>query len=365
LRQARIDAARGLIEESLALRLRAFGDPSREAAESLVALGGIARDRGEPEQAEAHFRRALAMIDATGADPWQRARLVNNLAVTAGDRGDLEGAEARFREALALMREVLGDEHPTLAAAYGNVASMLSRRGDFVAAGPLLERALALREKHLGAGHPMTGTSLANLGYNDYARGDFAAARTRLERALAIQRQGFGPSHLHTLSTLRNLVMVRLAQGAPAAALAFADELLASDPTSIGVEHPLRLQALLRREVLRCLGERCDARALNDALERQRAKQGANHPEVLESSALAALALRRAGDADGACREAGRAHAALQDMVSETHWDRALAAWTLSGCAGADAAAAARGRALLVARLGADHPLLAPPAAPR
>jgi eukaryotic-like serine/threonine-protein kinase len=354
LRQARLTDSEAPLLQALALRTAAHGQTSREVAETHTLLGSVARDRGDLDQAEAHYQTALDTLTRLGQDPWNRAKVVNNLAIIAADRGDIAAAEGRLREALELMRSAVGEDHPLVATGLGNVASMMTRRGDYAGAEPLLARALAVRRLALGETHPLTATSLANLGYLRFANGGFEAAADDLTQALAIQRDSVGLAHPHAQSTLRNLAAVEYARGDLAAAARWNQVQIDAAMTTLGADHPLLLQAAARLAFLRCLSDDCDLDALHDAAAAHRARLGPGHAEAGESLAHAAAAAWWSHDVR-ACQKAQDARAALAPTLSEAHWDRALADFAAAHCDGLDPLPA---WTRLARRYGAGHPLL-------
>jgi tetratricopeptide (TPR) repeat protein len=68
---------------------------------------------------------ALAIGEETfGKSHPKVAIRVNNLGNVLQDLGDLEGAKAHFERALQILREFLGDEHPTTKLVRGNLESL-------------------------------------------------------------------------------------------------------------------------------------------------------------------------------------------------------------------------------------------------
>ena len=333
LRQGRLDAAVAPLEQSIAVRRRLFGEPSKEVAEALVALGSVRRDQGDLERAEPLYRNALAQIERDGADPWTRTKVLNNIAVVAGDRGDLEAAATGFAGVLTSMRALLGDEHVLVSAALGNLASVRGRQGHWSEALDLQQEALRIRRKVFGERHPATATALGNLGYNHFALGDVAAARTELETALAIHRETAGPAHPHTLNDLRNLVALHLTRNEVDAARAHNSTLIRDALTGNAGNHPFVAQAEVRAAFLDCMaGSTCNVEALGTASERLLKASGEKHPDVAGARLLQALVARATGDAAGACRNAELALPALAAQLSEDHWDRSAAQILVDQC---------------------------------
>ena len=79
--------------------------------------------------------------------------------------------------ALTLVGAVHGPDHPDVATALSNLATVLSNLGDPATARPLLERALTITEAAHGPDHPDVATALGNLAAVLRNLGDPATAR--------------------------------------------------------------------------------------------------------------------------------------------------------------------------------------------
>lgn len=206
----------------------------------LVALAGIARERRQLEQAEAHCRQALALLDGAAAEAdsgevWalERAEALNGLGLVLHERGEAE-AEAVLREALAL-RLAHGGARPRLVAiSRNNLGRWLVRQGRPAEAEPLYRDALAalaqapcevavavhnnraslalqleqpsvalaeLQEAErlaalvLGERHPRRGLLLFNLAVVTERNGDRTQAERHYRLALELVREAWGHDH--------------------------------------------------------------------------------------------------------------------------------------------------------------------------
>ena len=76
--------------------------------------------------------------------------------------------------------------HPNVAIALGNLATLALERGDTDDAIARYQRALAIEEAALGKDHPNVAVTLTNLGIAYETKGDYAGALVQLERAVTI-----------------------------------------------------------------------------------------------------------------------------------------------------------------------------------
>ena len=187
-------------------------------------LGAVLADTGRPQEAEARYSRALRTLDAaahaddddeaaaaeegdelTIAHTRARADVLNNMADLRHGAGRLEEAHALHARALALRERALGARHGDLASSLNNVAVLLLdlRRHD--EAVKLLRRAVKISKTAVGAKHPQHATALANLGGALTQLGRHSDARSYLQRAVAINRAALGDAHESTRGAETNL----------------------------------------------------------------------------------------------------------------------------------------------------------------
>ena len=187
-------------------------------------LGAVLADTGRPQEAEARYSRALRTLDAaahaddddeaaaaeegdelTIAHTRARADVLNNMADLRHGAGRLEEAHALHARALALRERALGARHGDLASSLNNVAVLLLdlRRHD--EAVKLLRRAVKISKTAVGAKHPQHATALANLGGALTQLGRHSDARSYLQRAVAINRAALGDAHESTRGAEANL----------------------------------------------------------------------------------------------------------------------------------------------------------------
>ncbi|MBX7078078.1 MAG: serine/threonine-protein kinase [Nannocystaceae bacterium] len=137
-----------------------------------------------PDDADAHYRSALAGYEAAGATAWPAtAATLYNLGHLHYRRGLVPQAVGEFRRCLELRRALLEPDNPAIAATTTALAVALEDSGDFDAALPQHLAALESRERvdpdALAVGH-----ALFNLGLHHDKRGQSAAAIQWLTRAL-------------------------------------------------------------------------------------------------------------------------------------------------------------------------------------
>ena len=120
---------------------------------------------------------------------------------------------ARACKALAARLKALGEQHPSTASSYSNLASCLHSQGKHAEALPLYHKALAIRLKVLGKLHPDTAQSYNNLAFWLNGQGKHAEALPLYHKALALRRKILGEQYPDTASSYSNLASCLNSQG--------------------------------------------------------------------------------------------------------------------------------------------------------
>ena len=198
----------------------------------------FAQLRADYVEAEALFRRALAIGEATHGTAFPRIAYVNNLGRVLRDRGDLDGAEDAFRRALANWESTHGDNHPVVAILVSNIGGVLLDRGDLDGAEDAYRRAHAIGEAAYGTDHPQVAMYANNLGIVLRARGDLDGAEGAYRHALATGEVAYGADHPYVAVYTRNLGRVLQNRGDLGGAEDAYRRALGINETAYGPGHP-------------------------------------------------------------------------------------------------------------------------------
>jgi len=152
------------------------------------------------------WRETLHLVEEKfGEEHPSTAASYNNVAYNLNAQGRYEEAEPLYRKALDIRARVLGEEHPDTAASYNNVASNLNAQGRYEEAEPLYRKALDISERVLGEEHPSTAASYNNVAYNLNAQGRYEEAEPLYRKALDIRARVLGEEHPQTRVIRSNL----------------------------------------------------------------------------------------------------------------------------------------------------------------
>jgi eukaryotic-like serine/threonine-protein kinase len=369
--------ARPLLQQSLALRQRLYGNSHLGVAESLLALAVLDQDDGEFVSAEAGQRQALdSLRRLLGQEDPKVADALNDLSATliarakypeaekvlrealvihrkahgnahesvAGDlsnlgsvlrrSGKLAEAETSHREALAIGRRVLGPVHPKLARQVNNLAVVLRDEDRFAEAETLAREALAITRKLYGAEHPDIALQLSNLGSILRDRGDYDGAIAAAREGLEMRRKLFGPDHEQVAMSLGNLGDLREQQGDLAEARTLYEEALRIERKALGPEHPRNAIGLAHlADVSLAQGDVARAESLaREAMEIRRKALGEGHADF-GASLMTLGSVRLAAGAGEEAEELLRRGLAIQEKALPAgNWRIADARSRLGAC---------------------------------
>jgi serine/threonine-protein kinase len=144
--------------QTLPIVEKVSGERSAPMSFTLSMLGSIHLDLGEYAQAEAFYRRGLAVDRAMAGDEPSAAVAsgLNSLAAVLDERGEVDAAEALFQESLALRRAINPTGHASIAAPLQNLARQALDSGRLAPAAAYCTEALTIRTAALGETHPQT-----------------------------------------------------------------------------------------------------------------------------------------------------------------------------------------------------------------
>jgi serine/threonine-protein kinase len=289
----RLAAAEELMTRGLRIKERHVGPKAEEdLAATYDLLGLIHRDQGRPAEAEAAFRRSLAIAEGRfGRDHPASSSTLNNLALVLHDRGLLAEAATFYRRSIDLKERSDGPT-PRLAASLFNLA-LLERtlgeytraerryaraqeiiettvgpenvyvamivagrglihrdRGELELAGSLVQRGLRMAEATGGSGHRRVAELLLRMASIDFRRGRLRAAAAAQERALRIFRQQQPLIEAEVSAATRDLAQVVARQGDSRRAASLLAEVVAATEERLkkqpqGREEPVLLASAL------------------------------------------------------------------------------------------------------------------------
>ena len=355
-------------ERALALGTSAFGANDVRLADTLAALGGLARDRENYKEAASYFERVLAAVQAANAPPLDVASALDHLGDVYGlqgrfdegerklkqgldlldrsfgtsaeaalnydkmlndlgnlylDAGRLTEAEAALRRSLAIMRARNGEDYPNVAATMGNLATVLEHGARYTEAEKLNQQTLRAYERIYGPNHPTTAIALNNLANAYSAQGKNEVAAGLQERVLAIYEKAFGPDSPDVGRALHNLANSYASLGRNEQALGLYHRSLAVMESKFGEgSGPSALAVGSLGQALMDSGKTDEARPyLVRCLEIDERVLGAAHPQLIKDLRAVALLDLKIGNLAEARGRLDRALVIAQDRLGPRHQD--------------------------------------------
>lgn len=239
------DLAEARLAAALVTASRVLADDDRSVLSIHNMRGVTAKYAGRFDEAEAHYGRIRAILEArpvTDADAL--ASVLHNLGGLDHSRGRVAEGLALAERGLRLRIEAVGPDHPDVARDLNAIGALHHDAGDTAAADAAYQRALGIFETTLGAGHYEVAMTCANLAVSTATAGDAMEARRLYERALGVLESTLGAGHPDVALVQHNYAVLLANQGDPDAALdllARADDALAA---TLPQDHPRRLDLL-------------------------------------------------------------------------------------------------------------------------
>ena len=348
-------SAEELVRSALEVYESDDGALSPSAAATLVQLGDVHLQMGEPNMAIEIYRRGLDLIEASelevealnglgGAmlnaggrlaeaiELLERAlalgvRIVpetplvaavhNNLGGAAFYDGRYDDAIDQFNRAIELLIEHFGTDHPRVMFSQTNLAWLLMEQARFAEAEVMLADLIDAQERMLGADHPHRAANLNTMGSLHWRQGRTSQAIEWWERALDARVAAFGILHPDVAGTQNSLAMAAVRQGDFERAEALYETALATlrDPE---IARTIRLPATLSNLAdLRNIQGRPDEalRLHHDALDLRLELTGDRHPDIgISQRKIAALYL-----AAGKAEQARELASSSLDILQENY----------------------------------------------
>lgn len=190
---------------------KTFGpdDPRTGAAKRALAAAYLEAD--DRNSAGPLLRDVIAILER--ADPTDKVALsyaIGDLAQTIGSNAE---AEALYRRALALAEQASGPEHSATGHALNNLGAFLYEHKRGTEAEPLMRRALRIRERTKGMADPLTAQSLCTLGAIEGALGDISIAEALVRRSLELRLAVLPKAHPDVAESCSILAEILLRQG--------------------------------------------------------------------------------------------------------------------------------------------------------
>ncbi len=186
---SRDDEQMAMFEQAAKINVELSGPNSLDAAMSYNGLGIAYLERGRPQDLE----RAIELMNRTldirrdqlGENHPSTGTILSNIANTLHDMDRFDEAESHFRQALASIRRSLGPEHTRVADVLYGFGHLQLDQGDPAASASSFEQSLSIYRTALGQDHPFTAETGVAYGRALLANEQTESAIPILESAIA------------------------------------------------------------------------------------------------------------------------------------------------------------------------------------
>ena len=210
-----------------------------EQADLIDALANLLQYVSEYKKAEKLYVNLTEICkEIFGEEHPSTATSYNNLAGVYDSQGEYGKAEELHQKSLQIRDKVLGEEHPDTAVSYNNLAAVYNRQGKYREAEELYKRSLQIRERILGDEHLDTAISYNNLALVYNRQRKYGEAEELCKKSLQIREKVLGEGHPDTATSYNNLAVVYEGQGKYGEAEELYKRSLQISEKVLGAEHP-------------------------------------------------------------------------------------------------------------------------------
>lgn len=229
------ESARALAQSAMAVHETESGELSPDAAATLVQLGDIHLQKGEPAEAINYYRRGLDKLTSLESELGVEALLGFGGALTnSGDR--LEEAIEVLERALAVGRRVVPGT-PLVAAIHNNLGGAAYYDGRYGDATVHFDRAIDLLIDHFGTDHPRVFFSQTNLAYLLMEQARYDEAEATLVGLIDAQERMLGAGHPHRAANLNTMGSLHWRQERTEQAIEWWEQALDARVAAFGTNH--------------------------------------------------------------------------------------------------------------------------------
>ncbi|REJ86123.1 MAG: hypothetical protein DWQ30_00455 [Acidobacteria bacterium] len=322
VQQNRLDEARPLVEEILAVRKEAFGDRSPEVAEALLVKTELDASSNIFDPAAADEALEIRRESLGEQSPQVAEALITRARLHSIGR-DFLAASQHYREAFELLERAYDPLHPETINAQSLLAWALANLRRAEEALPIAEEVVEKSISVYGPVHPETANAYLTRGSVHYrATRDFDAALADYERTIEILRHFWPEGSPDLNEARRRKAFVLVALGRAEEALQLQLELFENDLASHGPDHTMVSRQMYNISVAAQVAGRHEMAI--DYMQRYAEKTGGpewrqdfDYARAMERLGISLRALGRYAEAES---ELLTAHRLLADEYGADFW---------------------------------------------
>jgi len=254
------------------------------------------------------FRCAAHRVDFTrrilkeqerisGPEHLETLSTVNALGKLLSDKGDYDEAQVFFNRAMTSFGLIRECQNQEVIDVTNNLAVLMSRKGNFHEAERLMTMVYEQRRRIHGSSHVETLMALSNLALIRENLGDHETAALNAGEVYKGFTELFGSEHLFTLKGANNLAKALLGKGDPLSAEKIARHTYETKCRVFGEKDPTSLNsAELLADIFRAKRDYADARQWYElVITGRQESQSVDHPDVIRCMHSVASVIRQGG----------------------------------------------------------------------
>jgi serine/threonine-protein kinase len=212
---------------------------SRAVAAALARVSAALEYQGRYREADSVLARSVPLFARFGySSPQSRADQLDARGRILTRLGRMAEAETLLTEALAIQRAIRPVNDSAVGYAYANLGMVRSELGRNLSAESLLVQAVASAKRAHGEEHPLVAAVMSPLATVQERAGAMDRADSTFRATLAMRRKLLGPEHPEYAWTMFNYADHLLLAGKNAEAATWSRQVLALRGTSFGDSHP-------------------------------------------------------------------------------------------------------------------------------
>ena len=242
----RFSEAEAAFRRSLAVSRSKFGNDHPFVAAAMGELATTLSMSSRPAEAESLNKQSLVIYEKVfGPQSENIAIVLNNLANEYVDQNRADEAVGLQQRALAITEKLSGPDSPSTARMLTNLANSYKAVGRQADAAPLFEKTLRILTRHFGEDSPRISPALGNMGRIAQDNNRFVEAEDYFTRALQIDERAFGPGHPALVNDLRALALLNIKRRQYQSARVGLERALTVADAKLGLKHSTTLATMI------------------------------------------------------------------------------------------------------------------------
>jgi tetratricopeptide (TPR) repeat protein len=210
-----------------------------ENAHMCSNLGDLFDHFGEYDKALTFYQRSLdSFIRTLGDQNPSVATSFNNIASAWNSKGEFDKALEFYQQCLDIQQKILGNKHQSVATSYNNIGLAWANKGEYDKALVFYQQSLNIYKKTVGYQHPLVATSYNNIGSAWDNKGEYDKALEFYQLSLDIRLKTLGNKHPDVAASYLNIGSSWVSKGEFDKALEFFEQCLDIQLKTFGNQHP-------------------------------------------------------------------------------------------------------------------------------